>query len=256
MRATGVGVLDKVAAILEVFAADDRALSPQDVAAAVGMPLPTVYRLVQAMAEHGLLDRDGSVFQLGHTLMYLGARAADKIDLRRRALPALTELNELSGESVHLAVRRGEIRVIVELVHSPKNIRPFAQVGDPLPLSVGASSKVLLSGLPDAQALNLAATSAARFGLDGSLDRTALQEELAAARRDRVVVSVGTYNPDTSGIAAPVFGPGGVVVAAISLVAPTVRLGLEKQRELVPAVVEAARRTSASLGYRDASWVA
>ena len=249
MRATGVGVLDKVAAIMEVFAADERALSPQDVAAALGLPLPTVYRLVHSMAEHGLLDRDGSVFQLGHTLMHLGARAADRIDLRRRALPYLTKLNELSGESVHLAVRRGEIRVIVELVHSPKNIRSFAQVGDPLPLSVGASSKVLLSGLPDAEALNLAALSAARFGLDALHDRAVLLEELAAARREGVVVSIGTYHSDTSGIAAPVFGPGGVVVAAISLVAPTVRLGLEKQKDFIPAVVEAARRTSASLGY-------
>lgn len=251
VRETGVGVLDKSMAILEAFTPDERALSPQEIARRVQLPLPTVYRLVHAMAQHGLLDREGSAYQLGHALMYFGGRVADKIDLRRQARPFLAELNELCGENVHLAVRRDEIRVIVEVIASPKNVRPFAQVGDPLPLSVGASSMVLLAGLPDEEAVSLAALSAARFGLEEVFDRAELLREIAAARDDRSAVSVGTRNPDVSAIAAPVFGPDGSILAAISVVAPSVRLGAEKQQELLPAVVEAARKTSATLGYRE-----
>src|SRR5581483_2353096 len=116
MRETGVGVLDKSMAILEAFGPEDRSLTPQDIARRVGVTLPTVYRLVQAMAQHGLLDRDGSSFQLGHALLYFGMRVFDKIDLRRQALPYLRQLNDISGENVHFAVRRNDSRIIVELL--------------------------------------------------------------------------------------------------------------------------------------------
>lgn len=251
MRETGVGVLDKSMAILEAFGPDDRSLTPQEIARRIGVTLPTVYRLVQAMAQHGLLDRDGSSFQLGHALLYYGMRVFDKIDLRRQALPFLTQLNDVSGENVHFAVRRNDSRVIVELLASPKNVRPFARVGDPLPLCAGAASEVLLAWLPESQALDLAAVSAARFGIEGTYDRAAFADRLRKAREGRVAISVGTRAPDISGIAAPVFGADGEVLAAVSLVVPTVRLGPEKQKELTPAVMEAAQQISASLGHRE-----
>jgi len=50
-------------------------------------------------------------------------------------------------------------------------------------------------------------------------------------------------------VAAPVFGPSGEVVAAISLSAPASRLSLEAARRLAPRVMAAAQRASLRLGF-------
>ena len=57
---TSIGVLDKVMDILACFDKGTPAKAPREVAEILRMPLPTVYRFMQAMAEHGLLEKDAS----------------------------------------------------------------------------------------------------------------------------------------------------------------------------------------------------
>lgn len=73
---TKVGVLDKAMAVLQAFERGDVALHPKDVAARTGLPLPTVYRLLQALEGHGMLEaNDGSRYRLGIALLRLGWRS-------------------------------------------------------------------------------------------------------------------------------------------------------------------------------------
>src|SRR5260370_18081505 len=109
-RETRVGVLDKAMTILSVFSRGDLALSPLEIAARTHLPLPTVYRLAQALSEHGMLDKEGQHFRLGTTLMHLGALVAEGIDLRWQTLPHLKWLNERCGENAELHIRHGETR--------------------------------------------------------------------------------------------------------------------------------------------------
>src|SRR5918999_4911079 len=108
---TKVGVLDKAMAILHVFPRGDGALGPREIAARTGVSLPTVYRLARALEEHGLLRKEGERFKLGLTLMHLGARVAQSIELRRDIVPHLEWLSERTGESAELHIRREEARI-------------------------------------------------------------------------------------------------------------------------------------------------
>src|SRR5467141_3325495 len=104
-RETRVGVLDKAVTILSVFSRGDLALSPLEIATRTGLPLPTVYRLAQALSEHGLLMKDGQSFRLGMTLLRLGMLVAESIDVRRQALQHLKWLNEQTEENAELHIR-------------------------------------------------------------------------------------------------------------------------------------------------------
>src|ERR1017187_9929906 len=95
---TKVGVLDKAMSILQAFPGGDVALSPMQLARYTNMPLPTVYRLVQSLCEHGLLMKEGQCFRLGMMLLRLGAMVAEGIDLRTRELPHLRWLNSQTEE--------------------------------------------------------------------------------------------------------------------------------------------------------------
>nr|BBH92735.1 IclR family transcriptional regulator [Thermogemmatispora argillosa] len=253
-RATRVGVLDKAMAILGAFPRGESALLPQEIAERTGLPLPTVYRLAQALAEHGLLMKEGSRFRLGLTLLRLGLLVAESIDVRRQALPHLTWLNGQTEENAELHIRQQETRVVIEVVRSPHNLRPFADIGAPLPLHRGAAGKVLLAWLPEEERRALARASRERFDSEQvrrekGWDEGAFLAELEQVRRQGWAYSEGERIAGVAGLAAPIFDRRGQVAAALTLVAPAARLGSEQRVRAIPLVCEAARRASYDMGH-------
>jgi DNA-binding IclR family transcriptional regulator len=246
---TGVGVLDKAMAILRVFPRGDVFLSPREISARTRFPVPTVYRLTRALEEHGLLEKEGERFKLGLALLHLGARVAGGIELRREVMPHLEWLSERTGENAELHIRREEARVPVELVRSSQNLRPFVEIGEPLPLHLGAAGKVLLAWLPEEEQVSLGAASAARFGDTEVFDKETLRERLKSVRMEGWAASDGERSPGVAAIAAPVFGAAGEVEGALLLSAPSVRLPARQRRKFVALVCEAAARASRDLGY-------
>ncbi|GAC1423076.1 MAG: DNA-binding transcriptional regulator KdgR [Ktedonobacteraceae bacterium] len=248
-RKTEVGVLDKIIAILHTFTQGSTVLSPQDISARTRLPLPTVYRLCQAMSEHGMLEKEGQHFRLGITLMHLGALVAEGIDLRGQTLPHLRWLNEQTGENAELHVRHGEIRIVLETVRSSHSLRPFAAVGAPLPLHLGAAGKVLLAWLPPAERDALIHISATRFASTQAIDRSALTKQLEQIQHDGWAVSDAERAPGVAAIAAPMFDVQGSIAGAIALTAPSIRLSAKQRQLFIPLVYEAAHRASVDLGY-------
>lgn len=246
---TRVGVLDKVVEVLRAFSGGEVDLSPREIAVRTSLPLPTVYRLLQALGEHEFLERTGSRYRLGLALLHLGTRVAEGLEIRRQSLPHLEWLNDRTGENAELHIRREETRVPLELVRSSHNLRPFVEIGAPLPLHLGAPGKVLLAWLPDKKRDSLAAASAARFDGERPFDAEALREQLARIRAAGWAASNGERSPSVGAIAAPVFDASGGVEGALLVSAPSVRLSAKRVRELAPLVREAAARASVDLGH-------
>jgi DNA-binding IclR family transcriptional regulator len=246
---TSVGVLDKAMAILRVFPRGDVYFSPREISARTGFPVPTVYRLTRALEEHCMLEKEGERFKLGLALLHLGGRVAGSIELRREVMPHLKWLSERTGENAELHIRREEARVPVELVRSSQNLRPFVEIGAPLPLHLGAAGKVLLAWLPEEEQDSLGAASAARFGGTEVFAKETLRESLRRVRVEGWAASDGERSPGVAAIAAPVFGAGGEVEGALLLSAPSVRLPARQRRKFVALVCEAAARASRDLGY-------
>ena len=246
-HSTGVGVLDKVMAILHTFTRGNIVLSPQEIALSTQLPLPTVYRLTQAMNEHGLLEKEGQHFRLGMTLMHLGALVAEGVDLRTQTLPHLRWLNEQTGENAELHIRHGEVRIVLETVRSSHSLRPFAALGAPLPLHLGAAGKVLLAWLPVSERDALIDVSVARFSSGTLFDRQFFIDELQKVKQNGWAISESERAPGVAAIAAPIFDAQEKVVGAIALTAPSIRLSGEQRQRFIPFVCEAAQRTSSKL---------
>jgi urocanate hydratase len=65
-----------------------------------------------------------------------------------------------------------------------------------------------------------------------------------------------SVEPDITAVAAPVAGPDGTIVAALSVLAPTYRTGEDDVRAIGEALVAHARSLSAQLGGRPAEAMA
>lgn len=250
-RISDVAVLDKVMVVLHAYRRGDTRLEPRAIAERTGLALPTVYRLLKAMTRHRLLEKDGTAFRPGLALLHFGNLVADALDLRRVVLPHLSWLNERTTENAEMHVRRDDTRVPVEVVLSPQNLRPFVEIGAPLPLHVGASSKVLLARLPLEDALAIGLASRARFAPGQGFDESRFAASLRRARERGWADSEGERSEGIAAVAAPVFDAEGEVAAAIALTGPSSRLPARRRRELAPLVCEAAGAASRDAGYRD-----
>ena len=256
---SGVGVLDKVMAVLHVFPDGTTRLEPVQVAVRLGISQPTAYRLMKAMADHGLLERDPAGYRLGVSLLHLGAKVAEGLDVKHAAHPHMVWLRDETGENAELHLRHGHTRVPIDVVASRLNLRPMGQVGIPFPLHVGASAKVLLAWLEPDEVCALTEASLAADPEHHPLqfDATDFERALAQTRDRGWAGSDGEREAGVASYAAPVRDRFGVVVAAMVVSGPSTRVMAEPAvGRIVEAVSEAAQRASANLGYQAAQEVA
>lgn len=246
---SSVGVLDKVMAVLDVFTDGTDRLEPPQVASRVGISAPTAYRLMGAMAEHRLLDTEGRAYRLGIRLLQLGDRVSEGVEARAVALPHMRELRDVTGETVELQVLTGHSRVPVEMVVGRRTVRTMGEIGVPLPIHLGASSRVLVAWLDDALALELAGRSAADHP-DTPWDPESYRRRLGLVRQQGWEFSAGERDSETSAVSVPIQDRLGDVVAALVVSATVTRLADEAHRSTVIKRARAAATViSTELGY-------
>lgn len=224
-----VGVLDKVMAILDTFKDGSHWQDPAQVAAQTDISEPTAYRLMGAMAEHRLLESTTRRFRLGTRLLQLGTLVAEGVDVREVARPHMKALREATGETVELQILMGHTRVPVEMVIGNRTVRTTSLIGVPMPIHLGASSRVLVAWLNRSIAVDLASRSAAAYP-DQRWDARKYGEQLDRVKEQGWEFSAGERDPETSAAAAPIFDPYGAVVAALVVSATTTRLSDKTHR--------------------------
>jgi DNA-binding IclR family transcriptional regulator len=245
---TSVGVLDKVMAILDAFDDGTDRLEPSQVAARVGISAPTAYRLMGAMAEHRLLGVEGRGYRLGSRLLQLGARVSEGVEARAVALPHMKQLRDETGETVELQILTGHSRVPVEMVVGSRTVRTMGQIGVPLPIHLGASSRVLVAWLDERNALELAGRSAADHP-GTPWDPENYRRRLHLVREQGWEFSAGERDSETSAVSVPIQDRHGDVVAALVVSGTATRLADEVHRaSVIAAACAAATVISTELG--------
>ena len=227
---SGVGVLDKAAAILNTLEAGPHSLA--ELVAATGIARPTAHRLAVALEFHRYVARDlTGRFVLGPRAGELAA-AAGEDRLLAAAAPALAALRDATGESAQLYKRQGDQRICVAVAERLSGLRDSVPVGAALTMQAGSAAQILLAW-EDSEKIHRGVKNA-RF--------TAAQ--LAADRRRGWAQSVGEREAGVTSVSAPVRGPNGKVIAAVSISGPIERLGRQPGRIHAAAVVATAARLS------------
>ena len=239
---------DRLLAVLAAFDHAHTALSLSDISRRAGLTLTTAHRLAGALTEWGALERDTSgAYHVGLRLWEIAALAPRGLALRQLALPFLEDLYESTHENVQLAVRDGAEVVYTEWISGRSAVGVHIRVGARWPLhATGVGLTLLAHGDPDFQEAYCAGPLAS-FTPYTITDPVRLRRVLAEVRRTGVAVSTRQITDDALSVAAPVRGPGGAVVAAVSVVVPQVDAQVPA---LIPAVRLAARGISRALGWR------
>lgn len=225
---SGVGVLDKATQVLGALEAGPLTLA--QLVTATKLARPTAHRLAVALEYHRLVARDmQGRFILGPRLSEL-ASAAGEDRLLAAANPVLIALRDHTGESAQLYRRQGDQRICVAAAERAIGLRDSIPVGATLSMLAGSAAQILLAWEePDRL----------HRGLHGASFTATI---LSAVRRRGWAQSVGEREPGVASISAPVRGPSGRVIAAVSISGPIERMGRQPGRQHAAAVVSAANR--------------
>jgi DNA-binding IclR family transcriptional regulator len=213
-------VAGKVMRILEAFVPGDVRLTLTEICRRADLPLATGHRLIAELVAGGFLERlpDAS-YRVGTRLWQIGTQAAWPRELRELALPYMLDLYAETRENIQLAVLHEGRAMYLERLRGPKSVPVLTRVAAELPLHATGVGKVLLAFCPPEQAEELLSRKLTSHAPNTITDPERLRADLAEVRRTGLAYTVEEMSIGTCSVAAPVYGPGERVVAALSVVA-------------------------------------
>jgi DNA-binding IclR family transcriptional regulator len=251
-----VQVLDRALAALAILANSSSDCSLAELCPALKLHKSTVHRLMMVLEQHRLVVKnpDTGRYRLGLRLYELGSRAIDGLDLRGRARPYLDRLQDEFGETVFFCILDEGQVFYVEKVESQRSVRTACTVGSRAPAYCTAVGKAMLAELPEAEVSKIVR----RWGLKAVTPKTittttALKAELRAVRARGYAIDDEEKEEGLRCIGAAVRSHSGKLAAAMSISGPAFRMTKERVPEIGRALMEAANKLSAELGYQAAS---
>ncbi|MGH4002471.1 MAG: IclR family transcriptional regulator, partial [Pseudonocardiaceae bacterium] len=212
-------VIAKAGALM-VALASERVTTSGRLTEMIGEPVSSVYRMLATLAEAGWVEQiehRGS-YRVGSKLLSLSWNLRRRLDIRRAAVPVLKEIHQATGETTFLCIRRGPRAVCIERIDGIRVNSRVLQLGESLPLHVGAAPRALLA-FEEREAWEEYASIAASSGdpWRGVRSRSELYADLDEIRSHGVVVSDNDVTPGIAAIGAPIFDHRGEVAASLSV---------------------------------------
>jgi IclR family pca regulon transcriptional regulator len=222
-----------------------------DLAAATGLPMPTVYRVVMTLASEGYLEHlPNGDYRPGVRTLTLGTAALRSLDLVEIATPKLTRLGQQTGETVNLAVLTGDRVLYLIRLRNSDLVTANIQVGSTLPAVHTSIGKLLLAHLDEAdlEARITDASFAANSGPNAKVSLAELRAELRMIRDQGWAMQDEELAYGLRSVAGPVTAPDGRTVAGINLAVKAQDWSTQRiVRELKPAVLSVCAEISALL---------
>jgi IclR family transcriptional regulator, pca regulon regulatory protein len=246
-----VEALAKGLRILSLFDEKRPSWRVSDLAAAAGLPMPTVYRAVMTLAAEGYLDHlPNGDYRPGVRTLTLGTAALRSLDLVAIATPKLQQLAGRTGETVNLAVLSGDRVLYLVRLRNSDLVTANIQVGSTLPAVHTSIGKLLLAYLDEADLKERVtdASFAANSGPNAKLSLAELLDELPAVREQGWAMQDEELAYGLRSVAAPITSPDGRVLAGVNLAVQARDWSSQRIiRELRPAVQAACAEISGLL---------
>lgn len=244
-----VSSLDRFLIILNTFDNGTPILTADEICARNGFAMATGYRYIRQLCESGLLVR----LPRGYAL---GPRIIEWDYMMRRWDPLLTQSREIvmhlavnTGLEVLLSQLYGDRIVNVHYEHQSSNELLHFGRGRIMPLFRGSTSRVILAHMPSRELRRLFEEHAAELDVQRlGKDWAAFSQSMLQVRRSGFAISVGeVLDTGKIGIAAPIFGEQGAILASLTLVGAAEDLNVARQDDIAQRVMEGARSITKSL---------
>jgi len=217
--------IGRAKALLDVMA-EGSWVTLRDLASQTGLAKTTAFNLVSALADVGLVEHDpkAGAYRLSLQHLVYGKAVERRLEVAALAKPHLVRLCAATRETVNLALPCPTDALIVDSMEGSQMLRVSSYAGTRASYHSTACGRALLAHQP----LGFRKTIYSLGPLAAATPRTLTDPEAIEAVLDRCralgwTVEVEENELGGACVAAPIFGPAGEVVAAVSIAGPAAR---------------------------------
>ncbi len=225
--------------VLEQVAKRGVPVRPVDLIEALGLPKPTVHRLLQTAEAEGFLQRDldGRSYGPGPRMRALAVSTMTSEHLRTARLAILRGVAEKIGETCNLATPDREGMTYLDRVETEWPLRIQLPIGTQVPFHCTASGKMYLSTLrPHVLRSLLAARPLEKRTARTMTDIDKIKAELELTRQRGYSTDDEEFMEGMTALAVPVVDNQGKLLATLSAHAPMQRRRLSELMSYLPAL--------------------
>ncbi|WP_120501391.1 IclR family transcriptional regulator [Roseovarius sp. EL26] len=230
--------------ILEEVARLGIAVKPAQLTEALGLPKPTIHRLLQTAEAEGFLQRDldGRSYGPGFRLRGMAMNTMSSEHLRTGRLAILKSVAEEIGETCNLATPDREGMIYLDRVETKWPLRIQLPIGTQVPFHCTASGKMYLSTLRTNVLDAVLSSSTLEKKTDVTLTSSDdLKRELDLTRQRKFSTDNEEFMTGMTAIAVPVYDSHRRLLATLSIHAPVLRFPVSKLIDCLPVLNRAAQ---------------
>ena len=247
-RAAPTRTLEKGLFLLGCFDAEHPEWTLKELRERAGLPKATTRRLMKTLESGNWVsyDAESGTYHLGTSALRVAYAATSQNELVRVAHPYLLRLAEETTESARLTVWTDGGAMIVDSVSTSRLFKYRAFKGMLLEGLAAANTKALVAFFPEETWDALLARPIKPRTSKTVTDPEQIREQWREIRKAGIAYDWGEWNTEAPAVAAPVLGPGGQVLASVSVVVPIERA----TEEAMQRVGDAVKRTAADISAR------
>ncbi len=224
----------------------------KEIAERLSLDRSTVYRFLSTGRKHGYIQKDEKTnrYRLGYRFLILSATISKRLDIRNIAHQHLVELEEYTGETIHLTTFDGKNVVYIDKIERERPVRMYSRIGNIAPMHCTAVGKAVLAYQPDADLEKIIdLDNLKRYTPNTIADKESLLRELKKIRETGYAVDRQEHEDEICCIASPIWNSSGSVHLAISISAISSRTKMKDLLAFVPVLKQKGMLISRSLGF-------
>lgn len=242
--------LDRLITVLETVAIAGRAVSASDVQRATGLPRPTCYRLLQTLAEHGMLDDPdaASRYLIGERLKRIAVLGQPDVDICQAVAPTLRETAIEFGEAVFLSRFRDKNIEIIHVEIPADAARSFIHPGlGNRPIHACSCSKAIAAFADEAFQSEILTPPLRAYTNQTKTKPKEIEQEFKRIRKRGYAECVEEIEVGVSSVAAPIRIGNLGVPFSVGATGPIRRFTKRHRAEIGTGLINVANQISAKI---------
>ncbi len=244
--------LGKACEVLELVSNTPGGCALQELVVQLRIPRTSALRITETLIDANYLAKiEEGKFTLGPSLVQIGVKALDNLDIRSFARPVLQALSADTGESSHLAMLNGNKSMLVEVADSPHPVRIAARPGTLVELHCSSTGKVFLAFSVAEPTKFIQTLELTKYTDNTDSTNKAVLASIEETRTKGYAMDEEEYVPGVRCIAAPVINAFGKTIAAVGITASTSTFTKAKIHTMATLLKQASADISEKLGCAD-----
>jgi DNA-binding IclR family transcriptional regulator len=200
-------IIKRVLQIIRFIVQDHKQFGVTQISRALSINKSTVFGILKALQAEGFVVKDPVTkkYTMGPGLFELSARIFNRTDLASLVHPFLEQLAEQVGETVILGARQNNHVKFLDVIEARKDLKISSHVGAKIPLTAGATGKVILSFMEDKEIISLFKEKGLpQFTEKSMTDLNLFLGEIAKVRKQGYALDFDEYLKGTTAVAAAI----------------------------------------------------